>query len=1322
MLNCEYDYENLLQNSVPLTSYSAYGVLANRTAVCNGYALAYKLLLQEVGIECCMVTSTAMNHAWNLIRLGGQYYQVDTTWDDPTWDLIGRVVHDYMFCSDGAFAKHSDWKVVKNGVEVGYTATDTSYDEAFWKDCHSPLVLLGDDCYYVSYSGQSLRRATLTDITGNGTQVKQIGQWYTMEGNGIWRGTYSGLFCIDNRLYYNDSTRIYSVALDGSDVREEFKANTANGYIYGSAYCQGRVLYSLHQTPNFDEKETVLTAVLAGGAGGTGTPDDPVPGGEALDLDNLKAEYTTTEDKKVSSSAEGKPKLLIFYSNNCGYSKNTIADIKKNIDQYAGLDVYAIETNKGTKESVLEFKKKYGCDAITFSYDTGTSNSASMWNYIYAAGLGNSGSITWPVICYIDANNRLQYVTTGYQASSAVLDYLEKYCGYVDGKAPVDLEKAAITLKNTVFTYSGEEQEPKAVVSAAGRILVEGEDYALSYQNNKNAGTAVVTVTGISPNYGSVTRDFTIRPASVTIRAKDKNILVGDAIPKEYAHTVSGLVAGDSLLTPPTLTCTVNDTTKAGRYDIIPAGADAGANYDIVYEKGTLTVASEYVTCTVTYDVQGRGTAPEKTIDIKVGSLLERPKDPEAAGCRFDGWYTDAACKKAWKFETDIVQADMTLYAKWLVESADSGFALQEISDVSYTGKACKPAVSVYDGEKLLKAGRDYQIKYYNNTNANPEGMSKRADGKGENFQEQLPYVQITGKGDYTEVVKVNFNILRMSIGNGGDTAAAGVKLKVNDQLTTSNKVQKPFSSIKYVKGMSRDVDFTLSLTAVNARDQYGAKLSEEETVLENAQIPAGYVGEFALTVQGKGNYEGSVCVPVHVADKNHLIKNAKITLGKNQKSVVLEGSEVRLTPSQENTPDTFTVKCGSEFLVCGKDYRVDYVNNDRVGKAQLIVTGQNEYAGSKTVTFTIKGRPFNAKKVTVEGLGNKVYTGKAITQNTVSLTYGKDTEDEEELLYGTDYTISYKKNINKGTATATFQGAAQAGYSGSFKKTFKITAQDIASVQRAEGMQAITAAYSRQGVKPAEQIVLTNSKGMTLQNGKDYTLKYANNKAVASPADEKPPVITVKGKGNYSGSFDVPFTIVRGDLKGESIQVKASPTAYQAKKTAEYAYKPGIKVMDGKSSLRAGTDYEILYVNNTQADYESYLKALEKPEEASQAAENMPRAVITEKEGSSYKLEGQIVVPLPIYREKLTKSKVQVEFTQNTYQYTGVQITPTVKVYYLGEEGKTPLKEGTDYSVSFGANVKSGNNKGSVKISGLAPYYGGDVTVKFNIARRPLL
>ena len=873
-----------------------------------------------------------------------------------------------------------------------------------------------------------------------------------------------------------------------------------------------------------------------------------------------------------------------------------------------------------------------------------------------------------------------------------------------------------VTFKNNGFTYNGTEQKPKVVVTFSDHVLVEGQDYTLSYQNNKMAGDATVIIEGINCYFGSISRTFQIKPAQITITAKNKEILIGDPLPTEYEYEIRGLMTGDSLTVLPVLSCAVESTSEAGQYTIIPHDADAGTNYIINYVNGRLTVADEYITCTVVFDGQGHGTAPADYIGIKVGSTIIVPDmEMTEAGYRFDGWYQDAACTKAWNFDTDIVQSDITLYAKWLKISEDGDFALQEIPNVYYTGNACKPVVSVYDGEKLLKSGKDYQIKYYNNTNANKDDMLKEGNGEGEYFNAELPYVEITGKGNYTSVIRVNFNILKASIGDQSETPAAGITLKVSDQLVTANKVQKPFSSIKYIKGMKEGTDYTLSLTTLNARDNSGRSLPKD-SVLENTAIPAGYEGEFLLTVQGVGNYEGSICKIIQVTDKAHLIKNATITLGKNLKNVEYQNKAVELTPSMENSADTFTVKCGGTILRCNQDYTVSYRNNDRVGKAELIVTGMGEYSGSKTVAFNIKGRLFTAKTVKVEGIEDKVYTGRAWTQNKAVLTYGEGTEGQRTLKYGTDYTISYSKNINKGTATMTFKGEAKAGFTGNFKKTFKITAQDIANAKQAEGMKNITVSYTRAGTRPVDEIVLTNSEGIALVNGKDYTLKYTNNKAVASASGEKPPTIIIKGKGNYTGELKICYNIVKGDLNGSNINIKVSPVAYQANRAADYAYKPSIKLMDGRTALRVGKDYEITYEKNTQADYENYMQKLQNQ---TAGVDDMPRVVITEKTESDYRLSSPIIVPLSIYQIKLTKNNLTVEIGEAVY--TGGQVRPDVTVYYQTENEKVPLIEGIDYSLSYGANFQSGKNKGSVTVSGIALYYGGDVTVKFEIIKKSI-
>ena len=61
-------------------SYNAYGALVKGCSVCEGYAKAYKYLLNSVDIECEIIVSAT--HAWNAVKLEDKWYYVDCTWDD----------------------------------------------------------------------------------------------------------------------------------------------------------------------------------------------------------------------------------------------------------------------------------------------------------------------------------------------------------------------------------------------------------------------------------------------------------------------------------------------------------------------------------------------------------------------------------------------------------------------------------------------------------------------------------------------------------------------------------------------------------------------------------------------------------------------------------------------------------------------------------------------------------------------------------------------------------------------------------------------------------------------------------------------------------------------------------------------------------------------------------------------------------------------------------------------------------------------------------------------------------------------------------------
>ncbi len=73
---CEYDLDSDF-------SQSAFSVLVNRRSVCAGYAKSFQLLMKECGIPCYYAAGwSGENHAWNIVLLDGEYYNVDLTWDD----------------------------------------------------------------------------------------------------------------------------------------------------------------------------------------------------------------------------------------------------------------------------------------------------------------------------------------------------------------------------------------------------------------------------------------------------------------------------------------------------------------------------------------------------------------------------------------------------------------------------------------------------------------------------------------------------------------------------------------------------------------------------------------------------------------------------------------------------------------------------------------------------------------------------------------------------------------------------------------------------------------------------------------------------------------------------------------------------------------------------------------------------------------------------------------------------------------------------------------------------------------------------------------
>lgn len=91
IISCEYSY----------SSNGPYNCLFKGKACCNGYALAFQMIMDECEIPCRYVANSS--HAWNAVYLDGQWYNIDVTWDDVGGMEIG---YDYFLKSNKDFPNH----------------------------------------------------------------------------------------------------------------------------------------------------------------------------------------------------------------------------------------------------------------------------------------------------------------------------------------------------------------------------------------------------------------------------------------------------------------------------------------------------------------------------------------------------------------------------------------------------------------------------------------------------------------------------------------------------------------------------------------------------------------------------------------------------------------------------------------------------------------------------------------------------------------------------------------------------------------------------------------------------------------------------------------------------------------------------------------------------------------------------------------------------------------------------------------------------------------------------------------------------------------
>lgn len=252
---------------------------------------------------------------------------------------------------------------------------------------------------------------------------------------------------------------------------------------------------------------------------------------------------------------------------------------------------------------------------------------------------------------------------------------------------------------------------------------------------------------------------------------------------------------------------------------------------------------------------------------------------------------------------------------------------------------------------------------------------------------------------------------------------------------------------------------------------------------------------------------ETSLTITTYDATTNNILANS------SPYTIIKENRNIEYADVTYDNIATYTgsaiqpavsVSLNGTVLSSGTDYTVTYANNISAGTASITITGTGNYTGTLNKSFTISKTPIVNRNIKLACSSYK-YNGNA-KKPEVRIT---------GLKANTDFTVTYSSNINAGTAKVTVKGIGN--YTGTIVKTFMIHKYSIAS----KNIKLSASGYTYDGTCHHPNVSISG-----LTPDKDYTVSYRNSKEPGTA------IVTISGKGNYTGTVTKTFTIRLENLK----------------------------------------------------------------------------------------------------------------------------------------------------------------------------------------------
>ena len=312
--------------------------------------------------------------------------------------------------------------------------------------------------------------------------------------------------------------------------------------------------------------------------------------------------------------------------------------------------------------------------------------------------------------------------------------------------------------------------------------------------------------------------------------------------------------------------------------------------------------------------------------------------------------------------------------------------------------------------------------------------------------------------------------------------------------------------------------------------------------------------------------------------------------------------------------------------------------------------------------------------------IANAAYTGSAFEPD-VTVKHGSKT-----LKSGTDYSISYKDNVNAGTASVTVQGIGE--YCGTITKYFTIAPAEIDSVT----LSKTSFSYTGKQVKVGSYIKV-RSGDTKLKYGTDFTMTYADN----VNCGVRTASVTVQGIGNYTGTVTKYYTILPKQQAAPKLSTKSGR----------------LHIVWTKDPNAQG--YQIQYCQNSSFTGDTLHSASFAADKTSTSLKTYPkagetwyvrvRATVQSSSGAKYGTWSNA--------KSLTLGTIDnVTLSKTEFAYTGKAVK--VGSYIKVRSGDTALKYDVDFTLAYANNVSKGT--AAVTVIGIGEYSGSSVTKEYQI------